>query len=225
MPEARSFYQAESGYHATQLAVSERAFELMARERARKLQPLIAATARVIEYGVGTGLNLAAVECGIRVGYDVADHLRAEVERRGIEFASNMTTLGGGSFDVALSHHSLEHTPDPGAALDEIRRVLAPGGRLLLFVPYEKEPRYREFRRDEPNHHLYSWNPQTLANLVATRGFVVECAGCGPTGYERFAGEWIARLGLGDRAFRAALALLRSIRLPEEVRLIARNAA
>jgi len=223
MPEARSFYGADSGYHATQLAVSERAFALMARERARKLQPLIAPSARVIEYGVGTGLNLAAAKCGARVGYDVAAHLRAEVERRGIEFAADMAALTGGSFDVALSHHSLEHTPDPGAALDEMRRVLASDGRLLLFVPYEKERRYREFRREEPNHHLYSWNPQTLANLVETRGFHVESADCAPTGYERFAAEWMA--GLGDLAYRAALSVLRAIRLPEEVRLVARKSS
>ena len=39
------------------------------------------------------------------------------------------------SFDVILTPHVLEHVPDTDAALHEIRRVLAPGGRMFLQVP------------------------------------------------------------------------------------------
>jgi SAM-dependent methyltransferase len=39
------------------------------------------------------------------------------------------------SFDVILTPHVLEHVPDTGAALTEIRRVLATGGRMYLQVP------------------------------------------------------------------------------------------
>lgn len=39
------------------------------------------------------------------------------------------------SFDVILTPHVLEHVPDTGAALREIYRVLAPGGRMYLQVP------------------------------------------------------------------------------------------
>ena len=41
----------------------------------------------------------------------------------------------GRAFDVALGNCSLEHVPDIHAALANIRRALAPGGRLILFVP------------------------------------------------------------------------------------------
>jgi ubiquinone/menaquinone biosynthesis C-methylase UbiE len=39
------------------------------------------------------------------------------------------------SFDVALCQMGLEFLPDKHAALSEMRRVLAPGGRLILNVP------------------------------------------------------------------------------------------
>ncbi len=40
-----------------------------------------------------------------------------------------------GSFDAILTPHVLEHVPETGKALDEIHRVLAPGGRMYLQVP------------------------------------------------------------------------------------------
>jgi SAM-dependent methyltransferase len=39
------------------------------------------------------------------------------------------------SLDAILTPHVLEHVPDTEAALTEIRRVLKPGGRLVLQVP------------------------------------------------------------------------------------------
>jgi len=40
-----------------------------------------------------------------------------------------------GAFDLVLTSETLEHVPDLGAALGEIRRVLVPGGRHLFTVP------------------------------------------------------------------------------------------
>lgn len=43
--------------------------------------------------------------------------------------------LADASLDVILTPHVLEHVPDTGRALAELRRVLAPGGHLYLQVP------------------------------------------------------------------------------------------
>lgn len=43
--------------------------------------------------------------------------------------------LASESFEFAASFHSLEHVRDPRAALDEVRRVLKPGGWFYVGVP------------------------------------------------------------------------------------------
>jgi len=111
--------------------------------------------------------------------------------------------------------------PGPAAVLGEIRRVLAPEGKLLLFAPLEREAKYNQFIPDEPNHHLYSWNTQTLGNLVRELGFDVAEAGTGEFGYSRFAAVWATKLRLGEKGFRCLRRLLHIVKPAREVRIIA----
>ncbi|HTV46330.1 MAG TPA: methyltransferase domain-containing protein [Stellaceae bacterium] len=59
-----------------------------------------------------------AAERGLRVGFEQADAER-------LPFAA-------ASFDLAISRHVLWTLPHPEAAIDEWRRVLRPGGRLVI---------------------------------------------------------------------------------------------
>lgn len=42
------------------------------------------------------------------------------------------------SFDFIICNHVLEHIPDDTKAMQELYRVLAPGGTAILQVPYDK---------------------------------------------------------------------------------------
>jgi SAM-dependent methyltransferase len=44
------------------------------------------------------------------------------------------------AFDLVLSHEVLEHVADDRRSVEEIVRVLTPGGRLVLFVPNRNYP-------------------------------------------------------------------------------------
>ncbi|MEA2169216.1 MAG: hypothetical protein QOF76_2516, partial [Solirubrobacteraceae bacterium] len=44
--------------------------------------------------------------------------------------------LADDSFDTVLLGELLEHLVDPGAVLDEVRRVLRPSGRIVVTTPY-----------------------------------------------------------------------------------------
>jgi ubiquinone/menaquinone biosynthesis C-methylase UbiE len=104
---------------------------------------LTAATGATIEIGAGTGLNLphypAAVSRLVLIEPD--PQMRARLRRRVSRLASAAEILDAtgdqlpfpdASFDTAVVTFTLCTVPDQQAALGEISRVLAPGGRLLF---------------------------------------------------------------------------------------------
>jgi SAM-dependent methyltransferase len=68
------------------------------------------------------------------------------------------------SFDASLNIVTLEHVADPLAALREIGRVLAPGGRLLLVAPHEWEVH-------QAPHDYFRFTRHGIEHLLAAAGF------------------------------------------------------
>ena len=104
---------------------------------------LAAAEGRVLELGAGTGVNLehypAAVTELVLVEPDphMAKRLRSRLAgspRRAsvLEAPAERLPFADGEFELAVATLVLCTVPDPAAALAELRRVMAPGGRLLL---------------------------------------------------------------------------------------------
>jgi len=212
-------------YHEVKRGVPECAHIWIARLRARKFSAYVSSDHVVFEFGVGNGWNLAELDCRRKIGFDVADTVEERVRLLGIEFIQDTTALADAIVDVVICHHTLEHLLQPIDALREMRRLLKLEGRLLLFVPFEKEACYEKFRPGEQNHHLYSWNAQTLGNLVSETGFNVVEAGIGEFGYSRFAAVWAARFKLGETGFRVLRRGLHIFRPTFEVRIVARKAS
>jgi SAM-dependent methyltransferase len=99
----------------------------------------------ILEDGCGVGSYLArlAEQASLAVGLEI------ELERAREAHAKGPSTLGGvgehlpfpaSTFDLVLSHEVLEHVQDDQQAVNEIIRVLKPGGRLALFVPNRGYP-------------------------------------------------------------------------------------
>ncbi|MEZ4269216.1 MAG: class I SAM-dependent methyltransferase [Myxococcota bacterium] len=95
---------------------------------------------RICDLGCGTGGNLAMLaRYGVVTGVE-RDPMAARMAREATGFevqvgTAEQTELASDSFDVVCLFDVLEHLPAEGPALAEIRRILRPGGRLLLTVP------------------------------------------------------------------------------------------
>ncbi len=147
--------------------------------------PAPAPGARVLDVGCGNGLHLEMLrEWGWVVEGVEPDAQAGEVERsRGITVHKvNLASqcFADGIFDAVTVSHVIEHVYDPVALIRECRRILKPGGILVIITPNISSITYRLFRSSsahlEPPRHLVLFQPRNLAYLADLAGVqMVRC--------------------------------------------------
>lgn len=100
--------------------------------------------ARILDVGVGTGLELPMFDPATRlVGIDLSEAMLQRARQRvarsnlsGVEGLAVMDAtrlaFADASFDGAVIPYVLTVVPEPHAMLDEVRRVVRPGGEIVL---------------------------------------------------------------------------------------------
>ena len=85
---------------------------------------------------------------------------------------SDLSIFGDGEFDLFVAQHVIEEIEDYGRALDEIARVLRPGGAALLEIPFDAERERSE--RQPPDHfgNVWAFGRDLLDELRARVGAV-----------------------------------------------------
>jgi len=154
---------------------------------------------RVLDLGSGAGeFTAELVDAGAQaIGAEVA---QAAVERAtawhpGIDFRlvpiEDPLPFGDCSFEVVWASEVIEHIADTARWLSEVRRVLAPHGRLLLTTPSHGRLRVLiggVARFSEPiGDHLHLYTLRSLRDLLEEFGFgVAEIrTAAGPPGLRR----------------------------------------
>jgi ubiquinone/menaquinone biosynthesis C-methylase UbiE len=139
-----SFYQRHVLPYLLHLAMRQQQFVPFRR------RVIGAAEGRVLEIGIGSGLNLPLYGPGVRsvIGLEPSPELlrmartRASAASTPIEFlnaSAEVMPLDDGSIDTVVTTWTLCTIPQATQALAEMRRVLKPSG-MLLFVEHGRAP-------------------------------------------------------------------------------------
>jgi len=138
----------------------------------------------VLEVGVGTGGLLTELADKNRtvIGVDHSPAMLEEARRRllasglsGIELRLGEMThlpLPNESVGCVVANMVLHHAPDPAAVLGEIRRVLTPGGLLLLADLARHE---REWVREQLADQWLGFGEDELSTWLLAAGFPENC--------------------------------------------------
>jgi phosphatidylethanolamine/phosphatidyl-N-methylethanolamine N-methyltransferase len=142
----------------------------------------------VLEVGIGTGLNLPLYPATSRLtGIDLSQEmLDKAVERVQTLTMPNVTLkvmdatsmdFGDNEFDRALATYTISAVPDPVAVLREMRRVVKPGGVIVILNHFRSERRVMGWLEDlvAPVCTRLGWKSNlALAPLLAQVGLEPE---------------------------------------------------
>jgi SAM-dependent methyltransferase len=165
-----------SGERGEQYLTYQRRYgELGAELNRFKFEPYLQPADAVVDFGCGIGALLERLNAAEKTGVEVSDVARSAALARGLRVVASTTELADASADLVISNHALEHVLSPLEELRELRRVLRVAGRLVIWLPID-DWRAQRRPRSDPNHHLYTWTPLLLSNLLEEAGFDVrEC--------------------------------------------------
>jgi SAM-dependent methyltransferase len=148
----------------------------------RKLESMVGRKGRLLEIGSGYGFVLAAARTNgwEAVGLELSEHATSFSRRTfGLEVhnasATQLTTLGLGSFDVVVMLSVIEHLINPSDVLRDVHSSLAKDGVLWAVVPnlssLDRHWHGPDWSGWDPPFHLWHFTPKTIKRLCLETGF------------------------------------------------------
>jgi len=138
---------------------------------------------RLLDLGCGSGAKLKLMkELGWQVeglDFDPAAVGQAREEGITVHFGTlEDQRLPDETFDAITASHFIEHLHDPLRMLQECRRLLKPGGLLVVLTPNATSWGHRLYQADwrglEPPRHLHIFTPSSLAKMCRNAGLNLE---------------------------------------------------
>jgi len=135
----------------------------------------------ILDAGCGLGWFLSALDdgwkrYGLELSHFAAEHARQFADVRTVRLED--CPFPEEFFDVVFCHHVIEHLPDPLRGLEQLRRILKVGGRLVLGTPDFDSGAARRYRGDyrlvrDPTH-ISLFSNDSLHRFLRDNGFHID---------------------------------------------------
>src|SRR5262245_16175388 len=140
----------------------------------------LAPRGRYADLGIGDGLltmmlaEVATKVTAVDISPEMLKQLKSRAQQKGVE---NIETVEGeiedlplpdATYDVVVFSQALHHAREPQRALAEARRILVPGGRLLVL---DLLAHTEEWVRDQLQHVHLGFTEAALGALLSESGF------------------------------------------------------
>jgi len=131
---------------------------------------------KLLDFGCGAGgfllktQSITSLSHGLEPEQRLCDHFHAN----GLKVFSNLKETCGAiseKYDVITIFHVLEHIPDPKGVLNELGKLLADGGQIIMEVPNADDALLTLYHNEPFSNftywscHLYLYNMETLQML------------------------------------------------------------
>ncbi|HMH16103.1 MAG TPA: class I SAM-dependent methyltransferase [Edaphobacter sp.] len=153
------------------------------RTKIKTHDPVFPRSGEFLDIGCGSGeyLHKMLAEGWSVRGVEPSTFGAAEGRQSGLDIFNGTlheAQFAANSFDYIRSNHSFEHVPNPVEMLDEIYRILKPGGKLFIGIPNAGSIPHRIFSKywwylGAPVH-TYSYTVPTISAIVQRSGFAID---------------------------------------------------
>lgn len=158
---------------------------LFLRSDLARMRRLVPAGGRILDVGTGVGEDAAFLRdrgAWQVQATDASEFAAAQAQKHfGLSvLVGRLESLGlpDAAYDVVRMRYVLSHVHSPRRELAEVRRILKPGGWLVLWVPNIDSLSWRAFGSNweggEAPRHLYDFSVRTLSRYLTDAQFSVE---------------------------------------------------
>lgn len=159
----------------------------------------IGPASRILDVGCGAGRLLVNMSnWGFRRLTGVEPHIEGDMAySSGVQILKRSIEDVEGEFDFIMFHHAFEHIADPLVALRSARRVLVPGGDVLIRIPVADGEAWRTYGADwaqlDAPRHLFLHTRDSIRILAGQAGLELDDVVFDSNGFQFWGSELYRR--------------------------------
>lgn len=149
--------------------------------RLHAMEELIPVPGKVLDVGCATGYFLEVARsfgwevAGVELSAYSAGLAAAKFGKRIFNGTLEQAAYAEATFDLVTLSDLIEHVPDPVAFLNEVRRILKPGGVVMIVTPDVQSLTERVMGGKWSHYkleHIYYFSPATITACLIKSGFI-----------------------------------------------------